>query len=64
MAKVAAKHGISLTAGNISFTSETATIKVAAGVIGASGVVVTKEAKAFEYVVSYGFFTTIDIGVY
>jgi len=48
MAKVAAKHGISLTAGNISFTSETATIKVAAGVISASGVVVTKEAKAFN----------------
>jgi hypothetical protein len=48
MAKVAKMHGISLTAGNISFTSDTATIKVAAGVINSSGVVVTKEAKAFD----------------
>ena len=48
MAKVAAKHGISLTAGNISYSPSTATIKVEAGVISASGVVVTKEAKAFD----------------
>jgi hypothetical protein len=48
LAKVAAEHGISLSAGNISFTSETATIKVNAGVIGSGGVAVTKEAQAFD----------------
>ena len=47
LAKVAAEHGISISAGNISFTSETATIKLNAGVINASGVTVTKEAKDF-----------------
>ena len=48
LAKVAAEHGISISAGNISFTSETATIKLNAGVINASGVTVTKEAKDFD----------------
>jgi len=48
LAKVAAEHGISISAGNISFTAETATIKVNAGVIGSGGVAVTKEAQAFE----------------
>ena len=48
LAKVAAEHGISLSAGNISFTAETATIKVNAGVIGSGGVAVTKEAQAFD----------------
>ena len=38
---------IQLNAGNISFTSETATIKVAAGII-KNGTVVTAEAKAFD----------------
>jgi hypothetical protein len=48
LAKVAAEHGISISAGNISFTAETATIKVNAGVIGSGGVAVTKEAQAFD----------------
>ena len=48
LAKVAAEHGISLSAGNISFTSETATIKLNAGVIGSGGIAVTKEAQAFD----------------
>ena len=48
LAKVAAEHGISISAGNISFTAETATIKLNAGVIGAGGVAVTKEAQAFD----------------
>lgn len=47
MATIASKYGIELSAGNISFTSETATIKVAAGVI-KNGTVVTKEAKDFD----------------
>ena len=47
MATIASKYGIQLTAGNISFTSETATIKVAAGII-KNGAVVTPEAKAFD----------------
>lgn len=47
MATIASKYGIQLSAGNISFTSETATIKVAAGVI-KNGTVVTKEAKDFD----------------
>ncbi len=47
MAAIASKYGIQLTAGNISFTSETATIKVAAGII-KNGTVVTPEAKAFD----------------
>ena len=48
MASIASKYGIELSAGNISFTSETATIKVAAGIIGSNGRAVTKEAKAFD----------------
>ena len=40
LAKVAAEHGISISAGNISFTSETATIKLNAGVIGSGGVAI------------------------
>jgi hypothetical protein len=47
MAVIASKYGIQLNAGNISFTSETATIKVAAGII-KNGTVVTAEAKAFD----------------
>jgi hypothetical protein len=47
MATIASKYGIQLSAGNISFTSETATIKVAAGII-KNGTVVTPEAKAFD----------------
>ena len=47
MATIASKYGIQLSAGNISFTSETATIKVAAGVV-KNGTVVTKEAKDFD----------------
>ena len=47
MAAIASKYGIQLSAGNISFTSETATIKVAAGII-KNGAVVTPEAKAFD----------------
>ena len=39
LAKVAAEHGISISAGNISFTSETATIKLNAGVIGSKNLV-------------------------
>jgi len=46
-ATIASKYGIQLSAGNISFTSETATIKVAAGII-KNGTVVTPEAKAFD----------------
>jgi len=48
MATIASKYGIELSAGNISFTSETATIKVAAGIIGSNGRAVTPEAKAFD----------------
>ena len=48
MATIASKYGIELSAGNISFTSETATIKVDAGIIGSNGRAVTKEAKAFD----------------
>ena len=48
LAKVAAEHGISISAGNISFTSETATIKVAAGIIGSNGRAASPEAKAFD----------------
>ena len=47
MATIASKYGIQLSAGNISFTSETATLKVAAGII-KNGTVVTPEAKAFD----------------
>jgi len=47
MASIAAKYGIQLSAGNISFNSDTATIKVAAGII-KNGTVVTPEAKAFD----------------
>jgi hypothetical protein len=47
MAAIASKYGIQLNAGNISFTSETATIKVQAGII-KNGTVVTSEAKAFD----------------
>jgi hypothetical protein len=47
MATIASKYGIQLSAGNISFTSETATIKVAAGII-KNGTVMTAEAKAFN----------------
>ena len=47
MATIAAKYGIQLSAGNISFTSDTATIKVAAGII-KNGTAVTAEAKSFE----------------
>ena len=47
MATIASKYGIQLSAGNISFTSETATIKVQAGVV-KNGTVVTKEAKDFD----------------
>lgn len=48
MASIASKYGIELSAGNISFTSETATIKVAAGIIGSNGRAATPEAKAFD----------------
>ena len=48
MASIAAKYGIQLNAGNISYTAETATIKVQAGVINKSGQVVTKDAQAFN----------------
>ena len=48
MASIAAKYGIQLNAGNISYTAETATIKVQAGVISKSGQVMTKEAQAFN----------------
>ena len=48
MASIASKYGIQLNAGNISYTAETATIKVQAGVISKSGQVVTKEAQAFN----------------
>jgi hypothetical protein len=47
MATIASKYGIQLNAGNISFTSDTATIKVAAGII-KNGTVVTAEAKSFD----------------
>ena len=47
MATIANKYGIQLNAGNISFTSDTATIKVAAGII-KNGTAVTAEAKSFE----------------
>jgi len=47
MAAIASKYGIQLSAGNISFTSETATIKVQAGII-KNGAVMTAEAKAFD----------------
>lgn len=47
MATIASKYGIQLSAGNISFTSETATIKVAAGII-KNGTVMTAEASAFN----------------
>ena len=47
MATIASKYGIQLSAGNISFTPETATIKVQAGVV-KNGTVVTKEAKDFD----------------
>ena len=47
MATIASKYGIQLNAGNISFTSDTATIKVAAGII-KNGTVVTPEAKTFD----------------
>ena len=48
MASIASKYGIQLNAGNISYTAETATIKVQAGVINKSGQVVTKDAQAFN----------------
>jgi len=48
LAKVAKAYGIEISTGNISFTGETATIKVNAGVIGSNGTVVTKEALAFN----------------
>ena len=48
MATIASKYGIQLNAGNISYTAETATIKVQAGVISKRGQVVTKEAQAFN----------------
>ena len=48
MASIATKYGIQLNAGNISYTAETATIKVQAGVINKSGQVVTKDAQAFN----------------
>ena len=48
MASIASKYGIELSAGNISFTSETATIKVDAGIIGSNGRAATPEAKAFD----------------
>ena len=48
MATIASKYGIQLNAGNISYTAETATIKVQAGVISKSGQVMTKEAQAFN----------------
>ena len=48
MASIASKYGIQLNAGNISYTAETATIKVQAGVISKSGQVMTKEAQAFN----------------
>jgi len=47
MAAIATKYGIQLSAGNISFTSDTATIKVAAGII-KNGTVMTAEAKSFD----------------
>ena len=47
MATIAAKYGIQITAGNITFNSETATIKVAACII-KNGTAITAEAKAFE----------------
>jgi hypothetical protein len=47
MATIASKYGIQLSAGNISFTSDTATIKVAAGII-KNGTVMTVEAKSFN----------------
>lgn len=47
MAAIASKYGIQLNAGNISFTSDTATIKVAAGII-KNGTVMTAEAKSFD----------------
>ena len=47
MAAIATKYGIQLNAGNISFTSDTATIKVAAGII-KNGTVMTAEAKSFD----------------
>jgi hypothetical protein len=47
MATIANKYGIQLNAGNISFTSDTATIKVAAGII-KNGTAMTAEAKSFE----------------
>jgi len=47
MAAIASKYGIQLSAGNISFTSDTATIKVAAGII-KNGTVMTAEAKSFD----------------
>ena len=48
MATIASKYGIQLSAGNISFTSETATIKVQLQVLVKNGTVVTKEAKDFD----------------
>lgn len=47
MAAIASKYGIQLSAGNISFTPETATIKVAAGII-KNGTAMTPEAKSFN----------------
>jgi hypothetical protein len=49
------KFGIKLSAGNISFTNTTATIKVTAATISAEGHAITAEVQAFnEYKNAYG----------
>ena len=47
LAKVAKAYGIEISTGNISFSGDNCTIKVKAAVIGAGGMVMTKEATDF-----------------
>lgn len=51
---VAAKNGISLSLGPISFTAETFKAKVNGGVIATGGTVVTQEAKRLEAEAQFG----------
>lgn len=56
LAQVAADFGIKLETGKISYSGPTATIKIEAGVIGASGIVETKERQAWAQLADlYGF---------
>ena len=61
MAAIASKYGIQLNAGNISFTSDTATIKVAAGII-KNGTVMTAEAKSFDQYKRLVGLSTFNVG--